>query len=177
MSLSRALTRRAVAAAERDVGAPLNYLRHIADTSLSAFAKFGLFTPLARHRKHVPPAPYHLARIAAVQFEDCGTCVQIEVNAALKAGVDLELVRATVEGHTDELPAALREVVRFAEAVAAANDDDGLRQAVRARYGEAAFVELALGIASARVFPTTKRALGYAKACALVPIDYEGQPA
>ena len=87
MNPLRPLARRA-AAAERDLGAPLDYLRHIADTSLAAFTKFGLFTPLAQHRKHLPP-------------------------------------------------------------------------------------ELALGSAAARVFPTTKRALGYTKACALVPIDYD----
>lgn len=181
MSLSRTLAHRAVAAAERKLGAPLDYLRHIADTSLPAFARFGLFMPLAQHRKHLPPAPYYLARIAAALREDCGTCVQIEVNAALAAGVDGTLVRAAAEGRTDDLPADLRDVVRFAEAVAAASDDEDLRGTLRgtlrARYGEAAFVELALGIASARVFPTTKRALGYAEACALVPLDYDGRAA
>ncbi len=176
MNLPHALAHRAVAAAERELGAPLDYLRHVAATSLPAFFKFGLFMPLARHRKHLPPAPYHLARIAAALREDCGTCVQIEVNTALKAGVDRTLVRAVAEGRADDLPAELREVVRFAEAVAAADDDEDRRETLRARYGEAAFVELALGIASARIFPTTKRALGYAEACSLVPIDYDGQP-
>lgn len=172
MNPLRPLARRAVTAAERDLGAPLDYLHHIAATSLAAFTKFGLFNPLAQHRKYLPPAPYHLARLVAVQREDCGTCVQIEVNAALKAGVDAALVRATVEGRGGDLPRELADVVRFADAVAAASDDEAIRETLRTRYGEAAFVELALGIAAARVFPTTKRALGYAKACALVDIDY-----
>lgn len=168
----RRLAHRAVDAAERDLGVPLDYLRAVADTSLAAFAKFGLFLPLAQHRRHLPAAPYHLARIAATQHEDCGTCVQIEVTNALRAGVPEALVRAAAEGRDDDL-GELSDVVRYARAVVTAADDPALRETLRARYGEAGLVELALGIAAARVFPTTKRALGYAQACALTPISYE----
>jgi len=50
-------------------------------------------------------------------------------------------------------------------------DDDVLREKIRQHFGEAGLVELALAITSCRVFPTTKRALGYAKRCSLVQID------
>ena len=173
MTMLRRLALRSVAAAERDLGARLDYLRHLANTSLPAFVKFGLFTPLAQHRTHLPPAPYHLARIAATRHEDCGTCVQIEVTTALKQGVETALVRAAAEGRTDDLPADLAGVVRFAEAVVTQTDDPYLREAARARWGDEGLVELALGIAAARVFPTTKRALGYATACSLVPLRYD----
>ncbi len=159
---------------ERDLGAPVDYLRHLADVSGAAFVKFGLFMPLAQHRRRLPPAPYHLARIAATRHEDCGTCVQIEVNQALKAGVDAALVRAAAEGRTDDVPEELADAVRFAEAVARAEDAPELRERLRARYGEEAFAELALGIAAARVFPATKRALGYAVACERVSLDFGG---
>lgn len=169
----RGFALRSIAAAERDLGAPLDYLRHIAGTSLPAFVKFSLFTPLARHRKTLPAEPYHLARIAATRLEDCGTCVQIEVNTALRQGVDRTLVQAAVEGRAHDLPADLADVIRFAETVAMQADDADLRESIRARYGEEGLVELALGIASARVFPTTKRALGYAQSCSLVPLSYD----
>lgn len=169
----RRFAHRAVDAAERDLGVPLHYLHTIADTSLAAFVKFGLFTPLAQHRQHLPPAPYHLARIAATQHEDCGTCVQIEVTNALRAGVDEAMVRSVVEGHDEALPADLADVVRYARIVVAATEEPGLREAVHGRYGDEGLVELALGIAAARVFPTTKRALGFAQACSVVPITYE----
>ncbi len=169
----RRLALRSVDAAERTLGAPLDYLRHIAETSLPAFAKFSLFTPLAQHRKRLPAAPYHLARIAATRLEDCGTCLQIEVHAALKQGVEKALVQAAAEGRADDLPPDLLRVVRFAEAVVTQADDPDLRRAIRSRHGDEGLVELALGIASARVFPTTKRALGYATACALVTLDYD----
>lgn len=169
----RALAHRSINAAERDLGVPLDYLRDIADTSLPAFVKFGLFMPLSQHRTHLPPAPYHLARLVATRREDCGTCVQIEVTNALRAGVPTELVRAVAEGQTEAVPDELADVVRYAESVVAATEETELRETLRARYGDVGLVELALGIAAARVFPTVKRALGHARACSLVPISYE----
>lgn len=46
-----------------------------------------------------------------------------------------------------------------------------MRALLNSRYGEEGLVELALGIAAARVFPVTKRAFGYATSCALVEIQ------
>ena len=55
--------------------------------------------------------------------------------------------------------------------VEASEEEEPLRQRILERYGEEALVELALGIAAARMFPVTKRALGYATSCALVEIQ------
>ena len=159
-------------AAERALGGvSVEYLRHVARTSLAAFFKFSLFMPLAAHRRKLPPAAYHVARIVATRQEDCGTCVQIEVNLARRGGVPAEVLRAVLAERVADLPPELTDVYRFARAVAAAEDDAELRASLRARYGEEAFVELALAIAAARVFPTTKRALGYATSCALVEVQ------
>jgi len=160
-------------AAERKLGGvSLDYLRHVARTSPRAFFKFALFTPLAAHRRRLPPDAYHVARLVATHHEDCGTCVQIEVNLARQNGVAPDVLRAAVKRRPDELPAALADVYRFAEAVVEAGGAEGeWRERVRAHYGEEALVEMALGIASARVFPTTKRALGYATSCALVNVE------
>jgi hypothetical protein len=55
---------------ERSLGESLDYIRHVLRTSLSAFFKFALFTPLAQHRRKLPAAPYRVARIVATQDED-----------------------------------------------------------------------------------------------------------
>ncbi|HZG52936.1 MAG TPA: hypothetical protein VEZ40_12440 [Pyrinomonadaceae bacterium] len=169
----RQLILRRLAAEERKLGGvSLDYLRHVARTSLPAFFKFALFTPLAAHRRALPADAYHVARLVATQHEDCGTCVQIEVNLARRAGVVPEVLRAAVLGRPDELPAPLADAYRFAAAVVEAGGAEGeWRERVRAHYGEEALVEMALGVAAARVFPTTKRALGYATSCALVRVD------
>lgn len=160
-------------AEERNLGGvSIDYLRHIARTSLPAFFKFALFTPLARHRRRLPPDAYHVARLVATQHEDCGTCVQIEVNLARRAGVSTDVLRAAVRQLPEALPAELSDTYRFAQAVVEANGAEGeWRERVRERYGEEALVEMSLAIAAARIFPTTKRALGYATSCALVRVD------
>lgn len=156
---------------ERSLGESLDYVRHLVRTSLPAFFKFALFTPLSQHRRKLPLAPYRVARIVATRDEDCGTCVQIEVNLARKDGVPADVIRAVLNNRPEDLPAELADVYRFAKSVVeASGEEEELRERVRERYGEEALVELALGIAAARVFPVTKRALGYATSCALVKV-------
>jgi AhpD family alkylhydroperoxidase len=156
---------------ERSLGESLDYIRHVLRTSFSAFFKFALFTPLAQHRRKLPAAPYRVARIVATQDEDCGTCVQIEVNLARREGVSSEVIRAVLNNRPEDLTPELAEIYRFAKAVVAASEEYELRQRIRERYGEEGLVELAFGMAAARVFPVTKRALGYATSCALIEIE------
>jgi alkylhydroperoxidase family enzyme len=170
MMLRRLVLRRLDAEERKLGGVSVEYLRHVARASLPAFFKFALFTPLAAHRRKLPADAYRLARLVAVQHEDCGTCVQIEVNLARRDNVAPELLRAALDGRFGELPPELADVCRFARAVAEQGDDVELRERLRARYGEEGLVELALGIAAARVFPTAKRALGYAASCSLVEV-------
>jgi alkylhydroperoxidase family enzyme len=168
----RYIINRRLDAAERDLGASLDYLRHIVRVSLGAFFKFAKIMPLASYRKTLPADPYHVARLVATRDADCGTCLQIEVNLARKAGVSKEILRAVIERRPQDLSEDLADAYRFADAVVrATGEEDALRERLCARYGEEALVEVALAIASCRVFPVTKRALGYAKSCALVPID------
>ncbi|HJR08277.1 MAG TPA: hypothetical protein VJ842_13535 [Pyrinomonadaceae bacterium] len=170
--LRRLILKRLGAEERRLGGVSIDYLRHIARTSLPAFFKFALFTPLAAHRRRLPADAYHVARIVATHHEDCGTCVQIEVNLARSHGVAADVLRAAVRRRPEELPTELADVYRFALSVVEAEGAEGeWRERVRVHYGEEALVEMALAIAAARVFPTTKRALGYATSCALVQVD------
>ncbi|MBL9134865.1 MAG: hypothetical protein JNK85_03310 [Verrucomicrobiales bacterium] len=156
---------------EETLGVPLDYLHYINQHDPVAVAKLGLIKPLATHRRRLPPEALHLARLQAIRVEDCGECVQIEVNLARKAGVPPEFLRAVLSEQLENLPSDLADVVRFAFAVAvSASDEDGLRERLRQRYGDAGLVELCLGIASARFFPTLKRALGYSQSCSLIRV-------
>jgi len=167
----RNLILKQLAREERSLGESLDYVRHILRTSLPAFFKFALFTPLSQHRRKLPPTPYRVARIVATRDEDCGTCVQIEVNLARRDGVPDDVIHAVLNDRHEDLMPELAEIYRFTKAVVeASGDEEELRQRIRERYGEEGLVELALGMAAARVFPVTKRALGYATSCALVEI-------
>ena len=158
-------------AAEKNVGVSFEYARHILRVSLRAFLKFTKVLPLAEYRRAIPPEPFYAARIVAMRHDDCGECVQITVNQARIAGIRPELLRAVLANRMEELPEGVADACRFAQAVVSASgEEDALRERIRQRYGEEALVELALAIAVGRIFPTTKRALGYSKSCALVAV-------
>ncbi len=84
---------------ERRLGVPLDYLRHMLRVSLRSFWTFTRILPISEHRRALPAAPYSIARMVATRDADCGTCLQIEVNLALAAGVDRALLRAVLESH------------------------------------------------------------------------------
>jgi alkylhydroperoxidase family enzyme len=167
----RRLIRARIASAEKEWGVPLDYCRFILRVSLRAFFKFAKFLAVDEYRRVLPPGPCYVARIVALRHEDCGTCVQIAVSQARKAGVPAELLRAVLNGKWDGLPEELRDAYRFAEAVVTGNgEEDVLRERIRLRHGDEGLIEMALAIASCRVFPITKRALGYAVRCSAVTV-------
>ncbi len=161
-----------ITAAEKTLGVPLDYCRFMIRTSLRAFFKFAKFLAVDEYRRVLPPGPWYVARIVATRHDDCGTCVQIAVNQARKAGVSGDVVRAVLDERLDDLPEELRDAYRFAEAVVKnSGQEDALRERIRERHGDEGLIEMALAIASCRVFPTVKRALGYAVSCSEVAVS------
>jgi alkylhydroperoxidase family enzyme len=156
---------------EKQLGESIEYTRHILRTSLRLFFKFLKFTSFAQHRKACPAEPYFVAATVAAREFDCGPCVQICVNQARQSGVPADVLQAVLDRRVDDLPEELADAYRFAEAVVTASgDEDYLRERLRERYGEEGLIELAYGIAAAGVFPTVKRALGYAQSCSRVAL-------
>lgn len=157
--------------AERKSGEDAGWMRDIFRASRAAAFKFALFLPLASHRPIAPADAIHVASLAAVRHEDCGPCLQTVVNQALKEGVAPEVVQAVLDGKISALPPLLADMHRFATGVVVHEQyDEQLRQSLVSRLGDAAMVEMALAIATARVFPTVKRALGHGLSCALVKV-------
>lgn len=168
-----ALMESRLAAAERETGEGLDFVRDILRASKTAFLKFLAFLPMAQHRAALPADAYFVARLAAVLHEDCGPCVQTVIRYARKAGVEAGVLRAVVEGRPDTLPHDLADVHRFAQAVVSCDPacaEQG--EALRRRYGDAAMIDLAFGIAAGRVFPTIKRVLGHGQSCAATGFRY-----
>ncbi|HKE01048.1 MAG TPA: hypothetical protein VKE69_08565 [Planctomycetota bacterium] len=160
-----------VAAAERDLGQSLDYVREIVRTSLRAFLRFAKLLSVAEYRRALPVDASAVARIVATRDLACGTCTQLEIDQAKKAGASPAVLRAVVDERPEVLPAELAEVYRFALAVVrSTGEEDALRERVRARFGAEALVELALAMASCRAFPIVKRTLGYATSCRLVTL-------
>ena len=167
---------RVVRAGERRVDVPMDYLRRIARASRGAFAKFGMFLPLASHRQHAPREVWHLARLAATQVQDCGTCVQVVVNDARRDGVPAATLRAALQPDRAAAEDALTDdellALRYGRAVAERSPEvETVVQSVQTRWGERVLVELALAVAAVHVFPIVKRGMGMAVACARVTVD------
>jgi alkylhydroperoxidase family enzyme len=167
----RWLLRRRIDATEKQLGAPLDYVREMLAASSALPLRFFAGTALLARRRRAPRDVWHVAGLVATRHEDCGACVQIGVNLARQDGVPAEALRAVLDGAPGRLPEPLAEAYRFAAAVCAADGSEGpWRDALRKRHGDEALIELSLAVAAARVFPTVKRGMGHAVSCALAPV-------
>jgi hypothetical protein len=162
---------------EKKSGENMDYMRDIASASPAAVYKFALCFPFMMHRKAAPLDAYFLAAFGALKHEDCGPCLQIAVNQAIAAHVAPELISAAVAGGS-ALDPEHKAYFDFGGAVAAnAPETEELRLQVSQRLSPAAMADLAIGIASARVFPALKRALGHAQSCSIVQVKVPGAEA
>jgi alkylhydroperoxidase family enzyme len=164
--------RHRIRTSEKRLGVSLDYLRHIYEHAPDAFWKLTTFMSVAQHRSKLPPTPYHVARLVATRHDDCGPCLQIAVNLAKEDAIEPVIVKAVLDRNIEKLPESLRDVYRFTESVLG----DGLdaaefRERLRKVFGEEALVELAIAIATCRVFPTLKRALGYSQNCSAATVE------
>ena len=160
------LVHRRIRAAERRYGGSLEYLRHMYSSAPQAFFKLMKLAPAARHRKVIPVAALHAARLAAARLYGCSGCVKIAGRLALLEGLPASLVQSLVDGRRDRLDDELYDVYVFAEATTAGSDDvEAARNRVRRRFGEEGVIELSLAVAFAGVLPTLRRGLGFAEPC------------
>jgi hypothetical protein len=163
--------RRKLDSEEKKLGESVDYLRHVVEVSPALMLRFASIMPFANSRKLLPKEAWFVAQIVALQNEDCGPCLQITVNLARQAGVSPALLQAALDRNHDALSDELTDVMRFTESIVAGNgDDDHRRETLQKRYGERALIELAYAIASARIPPTVKRCLGFAKSCRVAPV-------
>ncbi len=170
----KALVRRVQRETERKLRVPADYLGRLGDTSFSGFLKFLMFLPVSQHRRETRSALLSAVRIVATQHEDCGPCVQIAVNVALDTRLDPAVIRSVLDRNHGEMPPDVSLVVRFADGVLSKDgSEDPAREEIVSRFGATVLSELSLAIATARVFPTLKRGLGYAQSCSVVKVDLE----
>jgi len=148
-----------------------DFIRDMLHHSDGGFAVYSGFHPMAVYRDAMPVEEYYVAKIATMQTEDCGECLQLNVDFARESGVSPELIRSALAGGSG-LPSDLKAVYDYAVSVAAHSEipEESVKE-LEHRYGMTFMVELALCIASAKVFPTIKRTLGYAKSCRLVTVE------
>ncbi len=148
----------------------VRYMHKLLEASPAGYTHFAAFLPMASYRDALPAEAYAVARIEAMRAEDCGPCLQLAIDQALEEGVSAEVLRSAWEQKAFVDP-LLEDVCVFARAVAENTPiAPALADRLRDAYGEAGVAELGLCIASSRVFPAIKRALGEAMSCVAVQI-------
>jgi AhpD family alkylhydroperoxidase len=132
--------------------------------------KFAQFMPFTLHRHAASAEQVALARLGAVQAEDCGPCVEIAARGALMTGVKRETINQALAGAPASGPAA--QAFAFGRAIALSRPEtDELGDAIEAEWGRAVRIELTVAAATGRVHPAFKRGLGFAKSCAAHPLQ------
>lgn len=165
------LLHRQITAFEKSFDYDMGYAHEMLETSRSAFWRFSRFTGMSRHAEDIPRAALYAAKIATGLNEDCGPCTQLVTTMAEREGVAPDVLRAILEGDTSRMGADALLGYRFARATLAHDPDaDPLRDQVIARWGRKAMVTLAIAIASSRVYPTLKYAMGHGKTCVRVRV-------
>lgn len=147
------------------------YMRELLAASTEGFKRFHNFLPLSEYREKLSLEDYWIGKLAAMQVEDCGDCLQLNVRMALEAGLAKSVLEAAIGGG-EHLSDRLQDIYHYARHVAS-NDsvDFELLDRIASRYDKAALLELGICVATAKVFPTVKRALGYTRNCRLVEIE------
>ncbi len=146
-----------------------SYLEELLDTSPEAFRAFEAAMPMARVRKAAPIDLIMIAKLAAMKSQDCGPCTVLSVKMAREAGLAEAVVRAVVRGG-EGLAGDQRDVYDYAVGVALNQElPPDLLPRLQERLGREVLAEIAVNIVATKLYPTLKRALGYAESCALIP--------
>lgn len=170
----KAILRAVVGRFEKRYDYDVSYMRELIDIDPAAFLAFGKVQGLAGYRK-APLEALTAARLTATLAEDCGPCAQIVVSMAEEEGVPPAMLKAILTGDGAAMGADAALGWAFARASLARDMEaaDPLRDEIVRRWGEKALAAIALGIASSRVYPAVKYALGHGKACSKVQVRGE----
>lgn len=152
---------------QRRLGVETPYLDEVIEHAPGAVVPILGFIPAAGYGSHLPPDTLHVVRLGATLAQDCGTCLSIEVNRALAAGVPREVIAAAVGGSRKTLEPELEAARRFGERVARGLDVEEERTSLRDRFGARGVIEASIAVAGALTFPAVQRGMGHARACEL----------
>ncbi len=144
-----------------------SYLHELLVASTGGFEAFSKFGDMGMYRKALPLDVFFVSKIATAQTEDCGPCTELNVRMAQEVGVDEDVIRGAMTGKG--LSEKLEAVRCFSIAVAFNEVKPGQVEDMKDTYGREGLAELALSIASMRVYPCMKRALGFDQSCTVTP--------
>lgn len=156
---------------ERRYGYDATYMHEILNADLSAGVRLMLASGYLSHRSGVTPACYFAAKIRSARAADCGPCLALVIAMAEEAGVEPGTILAAL-GEAEGNP-RVELVVAYADAVLAnAPELPLIVEDVRTAFGTCGLASLASAVVAGQFYPTLKRGMGHAHACAPVVRDY-----
>ncbi|KQV62796.1 MULTISPECIES: hypothetical protein [unclassified Caulobacter] len=173
--MMKAMMAAAIGQLEKRYDYDASYVRDLLDASPKALKAFQGVQTLASFREGAPAAAIAAAGLVATLTEDCGPCVQIGVKIAEENHVPADVLRGILTGDHALMGPDASLAWRFARASLDRDLEtaDPLRDAVLERWGTKGLAAIALAIASSRVYPTIKYAMGHGKACSRVNVGGE----
>jgi hypothetical protein len=157
---------------QRAYGYDASYFRDMVDVDVSAVLAVVKLQGLSNYRKDVPNAAWYAAGFVGAIGEDCGPCTQLVITKAERDGVPADVLKALIAGDVRAMPDDVVLAYRFAKASLLHDPGaDELRGEIIKRWGPRALISLAFALASARVYPTIKYALGHGRACSRLTVD------
>jgi AhpD family alkylhydroperoxidase len=147
----------------------VTYMEALLEASPGAYAAFAAAMGMSRYQNKAPSDLLAIAKITATRVEDCGPCVELGIKLAREAGVSDAVIHGALFGGQG-LSGPYLKVYQYARAVAANETmEPGLIEGLEDCYGREVLAELAVAIAGVKIYPTVKRALGFARSCPLMP--------
>ena len=160
------LERLIIEAMARRNGGDAEYIINLRAISPRALRHVGAAARMLSHREAVPADAACAAQLIGALAEGCGSCVQIHVHMARKAGVSDEQIGAILQNDGDALSAEIALAIRFARAIIRHSADEGAaREAARAKWGDKGVVDLTIATQTSRFLSMLKGGFGYAAQC------------
>jgi len=170
----KSILKTAIGRFERRYDYDASYIRELIDIDPAAFFAFSKVQGFSSYRK-APADALAAAGIVGTLAEDCGPCTQIGVKIAEENGVSAEVLKGILTGDEAAMGPDATLAWRFARASLARDIEaaDPLRDEIVRRWGKKALAAISLSLATARIYPTVKYALGHGKTCSKVQVRGE----
>ena len=148
-----------------------SYMKEMLKNAPEAYQTFEAFLPMANFVKEIPLDVLYVAKVTAMKNEDCAACLQLNVDMALEAGINKNIIKEIIYNDGRNLTSELKNIYDFSLIIVQnRNMDEALYDTIISKYSKSVIIELALALASAKIFPTIKRTLNEAESCKLIEI-------
>ncbi len=147
------------------------YMKEMLKVNPKAYQTFEAFLPMASFKDKAPADVIFVAKITSMKNEDCGACLQLNVDMAVEAEVDKDIIKEVLFNEGKDLSDELKDMYDFTLAVGNKQSvDSNLYDRINKRYSQDIMTEIALAIASTKVFPTVKRVLNDFHSCSVIQL-------